>query len=125
MGSGSGDMEPPNVVKGTLSLLATADGGRAGPLRSGYRGGLFFDERDDDGLEIHYDAITVLDDVESVAPGDACAVTIHLVSPELFPRDRIAAGETFEVKEGHRVVGRVAIHEMARDHRSFRARGLP
>jgi hypothetical protein len=48
--------------------VATADGGREGPILSGYRGGLFFGGRDDDGREIQYDAITVLDDADSVAP---------------------------------------------------------
>jgi hypothetical protein len=104
--------------------VATADGGREGPILSGYRGGLFFGERDDDGREIQYDAITVLDDADSVAPGDSCAATIHLVSPELFPAGRLAKGETFEVKEGHRVVGRVSIHALDRDERPLRERRL-
>ena len=117
-------MEVPNIVKGTLAFVATADGGREGPILSGYRGALSFGERDDDGLEIQYDAIALLDDVDSVAPGDSCAVTIHLVSPELFPPGRLAMGQTFKVKEGHRVVGRVSIHALDRDERPFRERRL-
>jgi translation elongation factor EF-Tu-like GTPase len=117
-------VEIPNIVKGTLELLATSDGGRKGPILSGYRGALFFGKRDDDGLEIQYDAITRLGDVDGVAPGDSCAVTIHLVSPELFPPGRLAKGQTFEVKEGHRIVGRVSIHALDRDERPFRERRL-
>ena len=117
-------MEVGNVVKGVLSLVPTAEGGRQGPIFSGYRGALSFGEHRDDGLEVHYDAVTVLDTTDELAPGESGEVTIHLVSADLFPHERLTPGGMFDVKEGHRVVGRVTITRVESDPRPLRDRDV-
>jgi hypothetical protein len=110
-------VETPNVIHATLSLLPTSAPGRRGPVYSAYRGSLFFGQRDSDGHEMHHDAMTFLDDVDELAPGETAYVTIFLAAPELQPERQLQVGATFDLKEGVKVVGRGEIRSVGRDDR--------
>lgn len=89
-----------NVVRATVSLLRTEDGGRKSPLWSGYRATVFL--RADKPLTGN-DAVMTLDERDICIPGEDCAVQLRFLSPELV-QDVLRPGATFQLKEGSRVI---------------------
>ena len=85
-------------IEAEVRFLTTAEGGRRGPVKSGYRGQFFYD-----GLD--WDASHDYPDVGWVQPGDTVRSFICFMSPEkhvgkLFP------GKEFSIREGQKIVGK-------------------
>jgi translation elongation factor EF-Tu-like GTPase len=83
-----------------LEFLSTDEGGRATPVRSGYRPLLRLVGADD--LYGMLEVVFVVD--EWVEPGGSALARIRLATPEVLPV--LKAGDEFEMLEGHRVVAR-------------------
>lgn len=95
-----------SMNRGTMNvqvhLLPTSEGGRAGPLLSGYRSLLRFEGSDVDiGFELELDRANGLG---GVAPGSSGPGRISFLALEKLPS--LIAGQRFEIREGARVVGR-------------------
>lgn len=85
-----------------VHLLPTSEGGRAGPLLSGYRSLLRFEGSDVDiGFELELDRSNELG---GVAPGSSGSGRISFRAVEKLPS--LIAGQRFEIREGARVVAR-------------------
>ena len=81
----------------TIRLLSTCKGGRRSAIKSGYRSLIRFDNSDDDfGFELTLE-------VDSLVPGEVANGTISIWASEYLPQ--ISVGQSFEVREGSRVVG--------------------
>jgi len=93
------------AVTAKIDLLSTSEGGRSGPLLSGYRSLLRFEGSEVDfGFELELDPTV---GSSGIAPGasGSCRVSFWAVRelPSLF------AGQRFEIREGAHVVGRGTI----------------
>lgn len=89
------------TVGARVRLLPTSEGGRSGPLQSGYRSLLRFEGRDVDfGFELELDAAVGPSGLSPGASGTG-RISFWAVAelPSLFD------GQRFEVREGTRVVG--------------------
>ncbi len=94
------------VLKARLRLLATAEGGRRGPVLNDYRpnwniGATW------DGRPILTDARVFLEDREALQPGDECTVRLEPLFPESWENVRV--GSTLAMHEGSRVLGHATI----------------
>jgi hypothetical protein len=85
-----------------IHLFSTGEGGREGPIRSGYRSMVHFLSNPEWKTN---DAIMTLEDRDSCSPGDACPARLRFLSPELV-QSLLAPTEPFELMEGGRRVGR-------------------
>ncbi len=83
-----------------LEFLSTDEGGRATPVRSGYRPLLRFASAGE--LYGMVEVVFLVD--EWVEPGGSASARIRLAAPEVLPA--LEAGDEFEVLEGLRVVAR-------------------
>jgi len=85
-----------------IELLTTAEGGRSTALRSGYRSLL---RREGEDLDIGFQLdLEEASRADGLAPGaSATGVVSYLVAD--VPAD-LRVGQRFEIREGHRVVGR-------------------
>ena len=84
-------------VRARLQLLSVSEGGRTGPVRSGYRSLIRLEQGDVDfGFEL---------DLENdfLAPGDQGNGTLSFWAVEELPV--LLPGQRFEVREGARVIG--------------------
>lgn len=89
-----------------LSYLTTEEGGRIGPVFSGYRPQVKFpfSKSMTSGQQI-------LLDKEMVFPGESVKVELALLAPITF-KHQLSLGQEFEVLEGARLVGRGQILEI-------------
>ena len=90
-------------IEAELEFVATQDGGREGPVFSGYR------PHHDFGLEAgQLDAAHEYIGASSVSPGDKVIAKLRFISPHLL-KGRLYEGFEFTANEGTRVVavGRV------------------
>ncbi len=85
------------VVRGTVGLVATDEGGRVRAIQSGYRSLIRFD-----GSDIDFGAELEIDE-PPLAPGASCTVLLSFWAVDELPE--LAAGQRFELREGTRVVG--------------------
>ena len=95
------------TITASVHLLATNDGGRTGPLRSGYRSLLRFEGTDVDlgfELELHPEM-----NANELAPGASGTARLSFWATEQLPT--MLAGQRFEIREGTRVVGRGSVAE--------------
>lgn len=84
-----------------IHLLATNEGGRSGPLLSGYRSLLRFEGVGVDfGFELELDPEV---ETRRLAPGDTCNARLSIWAVEELPI--VSVGGRFEILEGNRVVG--------------------
>jgi hypothetical protein len=83
-------------VEAEVRFLTVAEGGRASPVYSGYRGQLHYDEHD-------WDALYAYPDRDMVHPGDTAIARMWLLSPDAHC-GKLFAGKSFEVREGQKVV---------------------
>ena len=84
-------------IEAEVRFLTTAEGGRRGPVKSGYRGHFFYD-----GLD--WVAVQIYPDSEWVQLGETVRALISFMSPDehvgkLFP------GKEFSIREG-KLVGK-------------------
>jgi hypothetical protein len=91
---------PPRApdLEAEVRFLTMADGGRASPVFSGYRGQLHYDEHD-------WDAVYAFPERDMVPPGDSTVTRMWLLSPDAH-RGKLYPTKSFEVREGRKVVGR-------------------
>jgi len=85
-------------IKADVRLLTYSDGGRKGPMASGYRCDIRFanDENNAFGSCLHMEA-------DELEPGGKATVTITPLFSQSFGNR--AVGETFRMLEGNRVIG--------------------
>jgi translation elongation factor EF-Tu-like GTPase len=84
-----------------VHLLATNEGGRSGPLLTGYRSLLRFEGTEVDfGFELELDPEAK---ANGLAPGDSGNARLSFWAVEELPT--LSAGQTFEIREGTRIVG--------------------
>jgi hypothetical protein len=94
-------------VRIRVRLLTTAEGGRQGPISDGYRSSWNIGNRTDSGEWSFNDAPMLLDDRESLAPGESATARIHPLAPEFWIH--VSAGLGIAMHEGARVVGRAEV----------------
>jgi len=97
---------PVNAVRVRLYVLATAEGGRRGPIATGYRAGCWIDPIDP--AVGGNDGIVTVEDGTLIAPGAEGLAHIRFLFPELV-QDKTQPGTSFELREGRRVVARATI----------------
>jgi translation elongation factor EF-Tu-like GTPase len=83
-------------VEAQIAFLRTEEGGRQSYVLSGYRPQFFYDGED-------HVAIQEFVDKEKVYPGETVTVRLHFLHPEVLYK-RIRVGESFQIREGARVV---------------------
>lgn len=85
------------VIRANLRLVPTNEGGRSAPIESGYRSLARFEGSPSDfGFELEPDA-------DRLAPGESGSGQLSFWAVEELPE--LAAGQSFELREGARVVG--------------------
>ncbi len=89
-------------IKASVYLLSTEEGGRKGPIFSGYRPIIFWEPAMINGGN---DARMTIELKDECKPGDRCDATLKFYHPELLP-DGIAPGKSFTLREGRKIVGR-------------------
>ena len=95
--------------------LAPADrGGRRRPLTDGYRASMSFGRRRRGIEPIVHDAVLVLEDVASLAPGERGVARAWVLMPDELPRD-LDAGAVFTFLESDRIIGRAELLELCSD----------
>lgn len=88
-------------IEATISLVRSSEGGRSGPLRSGYRSLLRFEGHPVDfGFELELSPHVRMG---GLRPGESGVARLSLWAVEDLPP--IVAGMKFEIREGARVVG--------------------
>ena len=81
-----------------IAFVSTSEGGRTQPILSGYRPQFSYDGHDWDAIH-HYPGR------EQVLPGETVHAFLTFLSPE-YHTGRIFPGMLFDIKEGHRIIGR-------------------
>jgi hypothetical protein len=102
-------------LRAKLRLTRTEDGGRKGPVYSGYRSTWAWGGLTEDGLEIHHDASLTLESGVRLGLGEERTVRLYPIAPEFWAG--LALGQRIEMREGHRVVGRGRAHRARRSER--------
>jgi translation elongation factor EF-Tu-like GTPase len=88
----------PKDIEAEITFVATNEGGRRTPVRTGYRPQFHY--KGEDHVVIHTFIGT-----EWVAPGQTVMAYLEFLHPELI-FGRIVPGNTFEIREGYRVVAK-------------------
>lgn len=83
-------------AQAVITFLTTDNGGRIGPVRSGYRGQFFYDGKD-------WDAVQRYEGIEWVYPGQTVKTHLWFLSPEAHYAN-LYVGKSFEIREGGKVV---------------------
>ena len=92
------------VITADLRLLQTNEGGRSSPIESGYRSLARFEGTETDfGFELELDA-------DRLAPGESGTGRLSFWAVDELPE--LATGQSFELREGSRVVGHGAVLEL-------------
>jgi translation elongation factor EF-Tu-like GTPase len=89
----SGELQP--SLKAELTFLATEDGGRITPVKSGYRPQFHYAGNDWDASHTY--------DVDWVAPGDTVLATLTFFRPQNHV-GKLYSGMPFAIREGARKV---------------------
>jgi translation elongation factor EF-Tu-like GTPase len=89
--------KPPDI-EAEIYFLTTAEGGRNGPVRSGYRPQFFYNDH-------HWDAHQEYPEREWVQLGETARTLLWFMSPQCH-WGKVSPGMEFEIMEGPRVVGR-------------------
>lgn len=93
------------TLNARVRLLTTAEGGRAHPLESGYRSLLRLDGT---GLDLGFELVLAPDSAGSrLEPGGEGDVQLTIWAADQLPP--VSRGQTFEIREGDRVIGRGVI----------------
>ncbi len=107
-------MDEVKEVRARVYFLTPEEGGRKGPIFSGYRPPFDFGLRSQSGEKIYNDCIVTLEDRDQVFPGEESTIRIRPLHPELL-QGVLRVGLHFSVTEGpRRVVGRGIITELIR-----------
>ena len=86
------------IIRASLQLLATEQGGRSAPITATYRSLARFEGTEADyGFELELDS-------ETLAPGETGVGRLSFWAVDEMPE--LQVGSTFEMREGARVVGR-------------------
>ena len=85
-------------IEAQVTFLATEDGGRIGPVSTGYRGDFYVRGN-------NYVAVHEYPDVESVNPGQTARVVLRVLRPHLVA-PVLVVNEEFEIREATRTVAR-------------------
>ncbi|MCP5443161.1 MAG: hypothetical protein H6968_09025 [Chromatiaceae bacterium] len=89
------------TISAKVHLIPTNEGGRSGPLMSGYRSLLRFEDSEVDfGFELE---LVPDSNVKGLAPGDTGNARLSFWAVEDLPI--LIAGMKFEMREGVRIVG--------------------
>jgi hypothetical protein len=96
-------------VRAALTLVATSDGGRRGPIASGYRS--CWDVSSTDGRLLLTDAPLLIEGRDWLQPGESATVRLHPLFRENWTG--IGPGKTLGMFEGPRRVGVAAILDIA------------
>ena len=80
-----------------ITMRRTEDGGRSGPIRSGYRGQCHYDDYD---WDTHY----IFDTEDWIRPGEAAEAILQFMSPSAH-QGRLHPGKEFLIREGSHIVG--------------------
>ena len=88
----------PADFRAQVRFLTTAEGGRKSPVKSGYRGQLFYDGR-------NWDAVYEFGDNEWITPGEIIEAEIHMLSPQCHV-GRLVLDKEFEIREGSKTVAK-------------------
>ncbi len=110
------------VLRLAIEVLATAEGGRQGPVFDGYRGAITSGVRTDDGLVMH-DTVLVFEDAEQVPPGGRATARAWVVAPEYLPVE-LGPGSEFDYVEGTRTVAHARVLAVLRDSTPFPVRDI-
>jgi elongation factor Tu len=97
-------MRPPRQpdIEAEVTLLATAEGGRSTPAKSGYRPNhLVFPDYLTSG---HHE----YKDKEQVLPGEPAITEIWFLTPDQYPKS-MRVGKVIRVQEGSRLVGHAKV----------------
>jgi translation elongation factor EF-Tu-like GTPase len=96
------------TIVARFRLLTTDAGGRSGPLVSGYRSLLRFEDRNaDHGFELALDSNVGSD---GIAPGSSAEGSFSFWAADELPQ--LFRGQKFEMREGTRVVGHGVVVEL-------------
>lgn len=91
------------VIRADLHLLKSDEGGRVTPMTSGYRSIVRFQDNEADfGCELELE-------LNSLSPGENGTGRLSFWAPEELPG--LSVGQTFELREGTRIVGTGTILE--------------
>lgn len=90
--------EYPRDIEVQITFLASDQGGRKTPARTGYRPQFSYDGQDWDGIQTYPDR-------EAVYAGETVTAYIAFLSPE-HHRGKLYPGKEFQVREGSRVVAK-------------------
>lgn len=80
-----------------VTFLRPEEGGRATPIRSGYRPNFYYDGA-------YWDSIHAYPDTDAVKPGETVRVLLWFTNPDAH-RENLYPGKRFEVREGPHIVG--------------------
>lgn len=89
--------KPPDIEV-VVAFLRTDEGGRTGPVSSGYRPQFYYDGED-------WDAEHAYPGIDRVNPGDTVTALLTFTRPHLH-LGRIHVGMEFLIREGSRTVGK-------------------
>jgi hypothetical protein len=92
-------------VRARLALAGTPDGGRRGPIASGYRS--CWDVSCTDGQRLLADAPLLIEDGEWLQPGESAIVRLHPLFRENWTS--VVPGKVLGMFEGARRVGTAAV----------------
>ena len=101
-------MPTSTVLRIALDLAPSDRGGRRRPLVDGYRASMSFGRRRRGIEPIVHDAILVLEDVSSLAPGGSATARAWVVLPDELPREA-HEDAVFTLLENDRIIGRATI----------------
>jgi translation elongation factor EF-Tu-like GTPase len=100
-------MNPEPHARARVAYVRTEDGGRQGPVFSGYRGQFHYDgERN-----VAWDAMQTFPGRDQVLPGESVDCDIWFLSPQLHAH-RLSLGGRFQIQEGGRIVAQGVITEI-------------
>jgi hypothetical protein len=89
----------PRDIEAEIYFLRSDEGGRNGPVMSGYRGQFYYDGHDWDGIQQYPEA------EKWIYPGETTKAIISFLSPHMHS-GKLFPGKEFLVREGSKTVGR-------------------
>jgi hypothetical protein len=102
------------VLRLALDLAPTDRGGRRRPLPDGYRASMSFGRRRRGIEPIVHDAVLVLEDAASLAPGASGIARAYVLMPDELPRS-LGEEDVFTLLENDRIIGRARLLERLED----------
>jgi hypothetical protein len=97
-------------IRARLRLASTEEGGRRGPLVSGYRAAWHFGDFTEDGVIVLNDAPITIEGRDWLGPGGEASVRLHPLHFEFWNDAR--PGREIELMEGTRRVGIATVLEV-------------